>query len=100
MEMTSIAKDFVGLQKQAVNNFYGAMTLFQDQAEIVNRFFTKQMRISDEAQSYIDQYRMIFKDVRDESRRIAIESITNMENYCDALGSNRRIEKKINASKS
>ena len=99
MEMTSIAKDFIGLQKQAVNNFFDAVTLIQDQAEITKRFFTKQMRISDEAQSYVDQCRMILKDGRNESKRLVIESITNMENFCDALGSNRRIEKNISASK-
>ena len=99
MEMTSIAKDFIGLQKQAVNNFFDAITLLQDQAEIANRFFTKQIRISDDAQSYVDQYRTILKDVRNESRRLAIESITKMENYCDALGSNNRIEKKSSGQK-
>ena len=99
MEMTSIAKDFIGLQKQAVNNFFDAITLLQDQAEIANRFFTKQIRISDDAQSYVDQYRTILKDVRNESRRLAIESITKMENYSDALGSNSRIEKKSSGQK-
>ncbi len=86
MEVTSMAKDLLGLQKQALNNFFDAIILFQDQTEITNRFYAKQLRISDKAQDYVDQWRTIFKDGRDEHRRLIIESITNMEDYCDALG--------------
>ena len=99
MELTSIAKDLLGLQKQAISNYFDAITLFQDQTEIANRFYAKQLHISDKAQDYVDQWRTIFKDGRDEYRRLIIESITNMEDYCDALGSTKHIEKIFSTSK-
>jgi len=36
MEMTSMVKDLIGLQKQAANNLFDAMALFLDQAERTN----------------------------------------------------------------
>ena len=89
MEMVSMAKDFIGLQKQAVDNIFDAMTSLQDQAEKTNRFLAKQMRMSDKSQDYVDQWRTIFKDSRDESRKLILESLTNVENYCEALKSNK-----------
>ena len=61
--MTSMAKALIGLQKQAANNLFDAMALFQEQAERTNRYFANQMGISDEAQEYVDHWRTIFKDV-------------------------------------
>jgi hypothetical protein len=89
MEMKSMAKDLIGLQKQATNNCFDAITLFQDQAEITNRFFTKQIRLDDNVQDYIDQWRSILKDGRDEYRKLVIESITNMEDYLDGFGNKK-----------
>lgn len=99
MELTSIAKDLLGLQKQAINNCFEAITLFQDLSETANRFYARQLRISDKAQGYVDQWRTIFKDGRDEYRRLVIESITDMENYCEASGSGKPNEKTTSASK-
>jgi hypothetical protein len=89
MEMKSMAKDLIGLQKQATNNCFDAITLFQDQAEITNRFFAKQIRLDDNVQDYIDQWRSILKDGRDEYRKLVIESITNMEDYLDGFGNKK-----------
>lgn len=86
MEVTSMAKDLLGLQKQALNNFFDAIILFQDQTEITNRFYAKQLRISDKAQDYVDQWRTIFKEGRDESRRFSNERLTCLEDYFAALG--------------
>ena len=67
MEMTSLAKDLIGFQKQAA--WLDVIALFQDQAERTNRYFANQMGISDRAQENVDQWRMIFNKGRDESRR-------------------------------
>ena len=85
MEMKSMAKDLIGLQKQAANNYFDAITLFQDQAEITNRFFAKQFRVNDNVLNYIDQWRALLKDGRDDYRKLVIESITNMEDYLDSF---------------
>jgi hypothetical protein len=55
MKMTSMAKDLIGLQKQAANNLFDAMALFQDQAERTSRYFANQMGISYKAQEYVNQ---------------------------------------------
>jgi hypothetical protein len=89
MEMTSIAKDLIGLKKQAANNFFDAMALFQDQAERTNRYFANQMGLSDKAQEYVDQWRRVFKAGCDESRRLIKESFTSTEDYFAALRPNK-----------
>lgn len=94
-----MAKDLIGLQKQAANNLFDAMALFQEQAERTNRYFANQMGISDEAQEYVDHWRTIFKDVRDESRRFINESFTSMEDYFAELGQNKPSEKKKSGPK-
>jgi Tfp pilus assembly protein PilE len=94
MEMTSIAKDLIGLQKQATNNLFDAMALFQDQAERTNRYFANQMGLSDKAQENVDQWRTIFKEGRDESRRLINESLTSVEDYFAALRPRKPSEKK------
>jgi DNA-binding PadR family transcriptional regulator len=94
MELTSIAKDFIGLQKLAVNNFFEAMVIFQDQAESANRSIANQIGISDEGKEYIEQWRAIFKEGRDESRKLINESLTSMEDYFATSGSNKPSEKK------
>ena len=94
MEMTSKAKDLIGLQKKAANNLFDAMALFQDQAERTNRYFGNQMGLSDEVQDYVDQWRTILKEGRDESRRFINESFTNLEDYFASLGPNKPSKKK------
>ena len=89
MEIKSMAKDFIGLQKQAANNYFDAITLFQDHAEVTNRFFAKQIRINDNLLNYIDQWRTLLKDGRDDYRKLVIESITNMEDYIDSFETKR-----------
>jgi len=54
MEMTSKAKDLIGLQKKAANNLFDDMALFQNQAERTNGYFGNQMGLSDEVQDYVD----------------------------------------------
>ena len=98
MEMTSMAKDLIGLQKQAANNLFDAMALFLDQAERT-RYFANQMGISNEAQEYVDQWRTIFREGRDKSRRFINKIFTSMEDYFAALGTNKHSEKKKSGPK-
>jgi len=99
MEMTSMAKDLIGLQKQAANNLFDAMALFQDQAERTNWYFANQMGFSNEAQEYVDQWRTIFKEGRDKSRKFINKNFTSMEDYFAALGPNKPSEKKKSGPK-
>ena len=55
MDAESIAKDFIGLQKQSFNNAIDTMILFQDQAERVNRLLANQMGIGEKEQKFVEQ---------------------------------------------
>ena len=81
MDAESIAKDFIGLQKQSFNNAIDTMILFQDQAERVNRLLANQMGIGEKEQKFVEQWRTIFKNERDDYRKLINENYTNMEGY-------------------
>jgi len=57
------------------------------------------MEISNEAQEYVDQWRTIFKEGRDESRRFINKSFNSMEDYFAELGPNKPSEKKKSGPK-
>jgi len=81
MDAESIAKDFIGLQKQSFNNAIDTMILFQDQAERVNRLLANQMGIGEKEQKFVEQWRTIFKNERDNYRKLINENFANMEGY-------------------
>jgi len=81
MDAESIAKDFIGLQKQSFNNAIDTMILFQDQAERVNRLLANQMGIGEKEQKFVEQWRTVFKNERDNYRKLINEYFSNMEGY-------------------
>jgi hypothetical protein len=81
MDAASIAKEFIGLQKQSFNNLIDTMIIFQDQAEKTNRLLTSQMGVSEKGQDFVQQWRTTFKQMQDSYRELINESFTKMEGY-------------------
>lgn len=61
MDISTIAKDNICIQKQYLNNLFDTLTLFQDHAERASRYWAYQMGVKNDAQSTIDQFRVVLK---------------------------------------
>jgi hypothetical protein len=85
MDPTSIAKDFIGLQKLSFNNFVDALIIFQDNAEDTSRRWSKQLGIDQTTREFAEKWRAVFKRGRDDSRKFINDSYTSMENYFKEL---------------
>ena len=85
MDAASIAKDFVGLQKQSFNSIMEAMIVFQNQAERTGRLLANQMGSNEKAQEFADQWRTVFSNGRDDFRNLINEGYTCMEDYFAGL---------------
>ncbi len=59
MNAASIAKDFVGLQKQSVNSNVDAANIFQDQAERAGRLLAGQLGFNERVQAFADRWRTV-----------------------------------------
>jgi hypothetical protein len=67
MDPSSIAKDFISLQKLSFNNFVDALIIFQDNAEDTGRRWSKQFGIDETTDA--------------ENRRALLEPIHNEGSY-------------------
>jgi len=85
MDMVSITKEYVGLQKRAANNFFEAMTLFQDFADNRTRYWADQMGGNGKMKTVVDEWRIVFKKGREDSIRMVNDGFRNMETYLDEL---------------
>ncbi len=93
MDPSSIAKDFISLQKLSFNNFVDALIIFQDNAEDTGRRWSKQFGIDETTKEFAERWRAVFNRGRDDSRKFINDSYTNMENYFKDLentGSTRK----------
>ena len=61
MDMVSIAKENVELQKRATSNFFLAVTLVQDFAEKGSQYWIDQMNIDAHMKNVIDEWRVNLK---------------------------------------
>ncbi|MGD9138792.1 MAG: hypothetical protein PVH42_18660 [Desulfobacterales bacterium] len=85
MDAATIAKDFVGLQKQSFNSMMEAMIVFQNQSERTGRLLANQMGSNEKAQELADQWRTVLSNCRDDFRNLINESYTRMEDYFAGL---------------
>jgi hypothetical protein len=85
MNAASIAKNLVGLQKQSFNHIMETMTIFQNQAERTGRLMANQIKVNEKAQEFADQWRTVFKNGRDDFRKLINEGYTCMKDYFAAL---------------
>ena len=81
MDVSTIAKDYICLQKQFLKNRFDTLTLFQDHAEKASRYWVHQIGINKSTQAAVDQYLTELKQGRDDARKLINEGFTNVEVY-------------------
>jgi hypothetical protein len=94
MDVSTIAKDNICIQKRYLNNIFDTLTLFQDYAEKTSRCWAYQMGVEDNARSAIDQFRVVLKQGCDDARELINECFTDVEVYFAGTGSKQPAEKK------
>jgi len=92
MDVSTIAKDSIRLQKQSFNDLFDVLTLFQDHAEKTCKYWAYQMGINNNAQTAVDQYRAVLKQGHDDARKLINESLTKVEVYFNSIGSKQPAE--------
>ena len=85
MDMVSIAKEYVGLQRRAANNLFDAVTLFQDFADNRSQYWINRMNVNDKMKTVVDEWRVIFKNGRENSIKMVNDGFKYMETYLDEL---------------
>jgi hypothetical protein len=85
MDMLSIAKEYLDLQKRATNNFFDAVTLFQDIADKPSQFWIDQMGVNEKVRSVLSEWRLINKKGYEDSRRMANSGFTNVNDYFNGI---------------
>ena len=70
MDMASIAKGYVNLQKRSANNLFDAVTLFQDFADNRSQYWTDQMSFNVKMKTVVDEWRVVFKKGGENSRKM------------------------------
>jgi hypothetical protein len=99
MDMVSIAKEYVDLQKRAANNLFDAVTLFQDFADNRSRYWADQMGVNGKMKTVADEWRVVFRKGREDSIRIVNDGFRSMETYLDDLSHTKKESRPKNTSK-
>lgn len=86
MEVATIAKNCIELQKRSFNNLYDATTLLLNCAKLTNNYWLYQMHIDKEAQVSVDQWQAVLKQNRNDSKMFINESFSKLENYLVSIG--------------
>jgi hypothetical protein len=98
MDMVSIAKEYVDLQKRAANNLFDAVTLFQDFADNRSRYWADQMGVNGKMKTVADEWRVVFRKGREDSIRIVNDGFRSMETYLDDLSHTKKESQPKNTS--
>ncbi|MDJ0810459.1 MAG: hypothetical protein QNJ01_10175 [Desulfobacterales bacterium] len=85
MDMVSIAKESVDLQKRATSNFFFAVTLVQDFAEKGSQYWIDQMNIDAQMKNVVDEWRANYKKGREDSINMINDGFNYMQTYLDEL---------------
>ena len=92
MDVSTITKENIRLQKQSLNNIFDTLALFQDLAEKTSRYWAYQMGVNNNAQSAIDQFRVVLKQGCDDATELINEGFTNVDVYFAGIGSKQPVE--------
>ncbi len=90
MDMVSIAKENVDLQKRATSNFFLAVTLVHDFAEKGSQYWIDQMNIDAQIKNVIDEWRVNFKKEREGSINMVNDGFHFMRTYLDELSRQKK----------
>ena len=92
MDVSTITKENIRLQKQSLNNIFDTLALFQDLAEKTSRYWAYQMGMNLDAQAAAYRYRAVLNQGHDDARDLINESLTNVEVYFAGIGSKQPAE--------
>jgi hypothetical protein len=90
MDMVSIAKGYVDLQRRAANNFLDAVTLFQDFADNRSQYWIDQMNVNEQMKAVVAEWQANFKKGREDSKKMVNDGFNNMETYLEELSHQRK----------
>jgi hypothetical protein len=90
MDMVSVAKDYVNLQKRATNNFFDAVKLFQNFADNRSQYWIDQMNLNQQMKNVVAEWRANLKKGREDSIKMVNDGYHNMETYLDELSHQKK----------
>jgi hypothetical protein len=90
MDMVSIAKKYVDLQKLAANNLFDAVTLFQDFAYNQIQYWADQTSVNGKIKTVVNEWRVVFKKGGEDSIKMVNNGFENMETYLDELSHQKK----------
>ena len=96
MDMASIAKGVVDLQKRAANSLFDAVTLFQDFADNRSQYWADQMGFDGKMKTVVDEWRVIFKKGRQDSLNLVNDGFNGVETYLEEWRSQKKDSRAAN----
>jgi hypothetical protein len=90
MDMVSIAKGYVDLQKRATKNYFDAVTLFQDFADNQSRYWIYQINVNEQIKNVVAEWRTNFKKGREDSIKMVNDGFKNIESYLDEFSHQKK----------
>ncbi len=90
MDMVSIVKENVDLQKRATSNFFLAVTLAQEFAEKGGQYWIDQININEQMKNVVDEWRANYKKGREDSINMVNDGFNYMETFLDRLSHQRK----------
>jgi hypothetical protein len=85
MNIASLAKDVIGLQKQSANNFFDTMLILQDQAAMAGRLWANVAGANGNAREVVDQWRTLCNKGLNDTRKFVDEGLASIEDYFNGL---------------
>jgi hypothetical protein len=97
MDMVSIAKEYVDLQKRAANNLFDAVTLFQDFADNRSQYWADQMSVNGKMKTVVNEWWVVLKKGGEDSIKMVNDGFKNMETFLDELSHQRKESQPTNS---
>jgi hypothetical protein len=85
MDMVSIAKEYLNLQKLAANKIFEAVNLYQDFVDNRSEYWTDQINFNGKMRATVDEWRLLFKNSREDSLKMVNDGFKYMETVLDDL---------------
>jgi hypothetical protein len=85
MDMVSIAKEYLNLQKRAANKIFETVNLYQDFFDNRSQYWTDQINFNGKMRATVDEWRLVFKNGREDSIKMVNDGFKYMETVLDDL---------------
>jgi hypothetical protein len=90
MDMASIAKEYVDLQKRAANNLFDAIKIFQNFADHRSQYWASQMGVNGTMKKVVGEWRVVFEKGREDSVKMVNDGFNYMESYLEGLSRQKK----------